>query len=207
MLVSVAGGSEGEFKRICAKAEGAGADGVELNLSCPHVEKRGLEIGSDPELVGKITRAVRRAVRIPVWVKLGLSDRMLDSALSAQKVGADVIVAINTIRAVAIDVHAEKPVLSNVYGGLSGPAIHPIALRCVYELYEKLSIPIVGCGGVEDWRSAVDFLLAGARAVQVGSAVATKGLGVFKEVTRGIERYLDKQRCKGIREIVGLAHG
>ena len=207
VIVSVAGSNAGEFQKICAKAEEAGANGVELNLSCPHVEEHGLEIGADPSFVREIVREVGGALKIPVHVKLGLSDHVIDSALAAQDAGAEAVVAINTIRAMKIDVQARKPVLSNVYGGLSGPSIHPIAVRCVHELYKELSIPLVGCGGVEDWSAAIEFLLAGARAVQIGSAVATKGLNVFSEVVRGIERYLDTHGFKNVEEIVGGAHG
>lgn len=207
VIVSVAGSSAGEFRKICARAEEAGADGVELNLSCPHVKKHGLELGSDPKFVREVVREVGKAIKIPVHAKLGLSDRMVESALAAQDAGAEAVVAINTIKAMKVDVHARMPVLSNVYGGLSGPSIHPIAVRCVHELYGKLSIPLVGCGGVEDWVGAVEFLLAGARAVQIGSAVATKGLSIFGEVTLGIERYLDTHGFKSVNEIVGCAHG
>lgn len=206
VIVSVAGANPGEFERICARAEEAGADAVELNLSCPHVKKRGLEIGADPRFVRRVVSGVRGTLTIPVHVKLGLSDRMGDSALEAQDAGAEAVVAINTIKAMKVQVHARRPVLSNVYGGLSGPAIHPIAVRCVYELYERLSVPLVGCGGVKDWATAVEFMLAGARVVQIGSAVATEGLGVFGEVSRGIGRYLDSNGFKSVAEIVGCAH-
>lgn len=206
VIVSVAGSSTKEFKEICVRAEEAGADAVELNLSCPHVKKHGLEMGADPDIVRKLVKEVKGALKIPVHVKLGLSDRLNDSALAAQGSGADAIVAINTIKAMSIDVHARRPVLSNVYGGLSGPAIHPIALRCVHELYSQLSIPVVGCGGAKNWQMVVEFLLAGARAVQIGSAVATKGVEIFKEVTKGIERYLDAQELKSVNEIVGSVH-
>lgn len=206
VIVSVAGSSTKEFKDICVRAEEAGGDAVELNLSCPHVKKHGLEMGADPSIVRRLVKEVKEALKIPVHVKLGLSDRLNDSALAAQGTGADAIVVINTIKAMSIDVHSRRPVLSNVYGGLSGPAIHPIALRCVHELYPQLSIPIVGCGGVKDWQTAVEFLLAGAKAVQIGSAVATKGIGVFKEVTKGVKRYLDAQGFKRIDEIVGSVH-
>lgn len=206
VIVSIAGGGVDEFRKISIAAERAGADGVELNLSCPHVKKHGLEIGSDPPLVKKIVREVRGSVKIPVHAKLGLTDNLTGSAIAAESAGADAIVAINTIRAVAIDVNAMKPVLSNTYGGLSGPAIHPIAVRCVYDLYKELSIPIIGCGGVEDSSDALEFILAGATAVQVGTAVALKGLTVFKEIAIGIDRYLDFYGFKDLREIVGLAH-
>jgi len=207
VIVSVAGSSGKEFEEICARAEEAGADAVELNLSCPHVKKHGLEMGADPRVVRMVVKEVKGALKIPVHVKLGLSDCLNDSAIAAQGAGADAIVAINTIKAMTIDVHARKPVLSNIYGGLSGPAIHPIALRCVHELYPQLSIPIVGCGGVKDWQTAVEFILAGARVIQIGSAVATKGIGIFKEVARGLEHYLNSHGFKSVEEIVGSAHG
>jgi dihydroorotate dehydrogenase (NAD+) catalytic subunit len=207
VIVSVAGSSGKEFKEICVQAEEAGTDAVELNLSCPHVKKHGLEMGADPSVVRMVVKEVKGALKIPVHVKLGLSDRLNDSAIAAQDAGADAIVVINTIKAMTIDVHARRPVLSNVYGGLSGPAIHPIALRCVHELYPQLSIPIVGCGGVKDWQTAVEFILAGARVVQIGSEVATKGIGIFKEVASGIEHYLDSHGFKSVEEIVGSVHG
>lgn len=206
VIVSVAGANPEEFERISIRAEEAGADAVELNLSCPHVEGVGLEIGMDPKLVGRIVSGVRGGLKIPVHVKLGLSDRMGESAMAAQDAGAEAIVVLNTIKAMKVEVHARRPVLSNIYGGLSGPSIHPIAVRCVYELYEEISIPIVGCGGVRDWETAVEFLLAGATAVQIGSAVATRGLGIFKEVTEGIDRYLNVNGFKNVGEIVGCAH-
>jgi dihydroorotate dehydrogenase (NAD+) catalytic subunit len=206
VIVSVAGSGVKDFEEVCARAEEAGADAVELNLSCPHVRKHGIEMGADPEIVRRVVSGIRGMLRIPVHVKLGLSDRLCDSALAAQDAGADAVVLINTIRAMAIDVYARKPVLSNVYGGLSGPSIHPIALRCVHELYPKLSVPLVGCGGIEDWRAAVEFLLAGAKAVQIGSAVAVKGIRIFREVADGIGRYLDAHGFRSVGEIVGLAH-
>lgn len=206
LIVSIAGGSPEEFRKISIAAEEAGADGVELNLSCPHVKKHGLEIGSDPALVKKIVMEVKGSVDIPVHAKLGLTDSLTRSAIAAEGAGADAIVAINTVRAVVIDVDARKPVLSNIYGGLSGPAIHPIAVRCVYDLYKELSIPIIGCGGVEDPTDALEFILAGAVAVQVGTVVALKGLTVFKEIAGGINRYLDFYGFNDLREIVGLAH-
>jgi len=203
VIVSVAGGRGEEFAEICARAEEAGADAVELNLSCPHVKKHGIEIGADPSSVREVVKEVTGTLRIPVHVKLGLSDSLIDSAIAAQDSGADAVVLINTVRAMLIDVEVRRPVLSNVYGGLSGPAIYPIALRCIHELYPLVSIPLIGCGGVGDWRTAVGFLLAGARAVQIGSAVATEGVEIFKKVSGGIERYLRTQGFKNVEEMIG----
>ncbi len=207
VVVSVAGRETEEFMEICIEAEKVGADAVELNLSCPHVEKRGLEIGSDPVAVGRIVKEVKGALKIPVHTKLGLSDNLQNSAIAAQDAGTDAVVAINTIKAMAIDVQARMPVLSNIYGGLSGTAIHPIALRCVHELYSNLSIPVVGCGGVKDWQTAVEFLLAGASAVQIGSAVAIEGIKIFQEIANGIKLYLNEYGFKNVEEIIGVANG
>ncbi|MEM3184222.1 MAG: dihydroorotate dehydrogenase [Candidatus Hadarchaeales archaeon] len=204
VIVSVAGFSENEFVKICGAADDCGADAVELNLSCPNVKRGGLEFGREPEVVKRIVRRVKDNVTIPVFVKLGLTDRLVEVGESAQKAGADGVVAINTITGMAIDVHTRSPILSEIYGGLSGPAIHPIALRCVHQLHKRLSIPIVGCGGVETWEDAVEFILAGATAVQVGSAIAVKGLSIFKEICRGIEKYLENLGLKNISAIEKL---
>ncbi|RLE89147.1 MAG: dihydroorotate dehydrogenase, partial [Thermoprotei archaeon] len=187
-------------------AEEHGANAVELNLSCPHVAKRGLEIGQDPQYVSKIVNSVKSTLNIPVLVKIGLSDRLVEIAEVIEKSGADAISAINTIRAIVIDVYAKRPVLSNIYGGLSGPAIHPIAVRVVYDLYKTVSIPIVGIGGVMDWKDAIELILAGATAIGVGSAIVLKDIGVFREILRGMEEYLKEEGIKSIREIIGYAH-
>lgn len=205
VIVSLAGTNEEEFRRMAEMVAEHGGDAVELNMSCPHVKRKGIELGSDPEIVGEIVKKVCE-VGLPVWVKLGVCDRMVESAVAAEKEGASAIVAINTLRAMVIDIESKRPVLSNVFGGVSGPSLKPIALRCVYELYEELSIPIIGCGGVTTWRDVVEFLLAGASAVQVGSALAVKDLGIFRELQQGVKNYLVSNGFKRLEEIVGLAH-
>jgi dihydroorotate dehydrogenase (NAD+) catalytic subunit len=185
------------------------SDGFEVNLSCPHVESLGLEVGSDALRVRKIVKAVRESTGKPILVKISpnVTD-FVDVARSAVEAGADAITAINTVRGMAIDVNAMKPVLSNFYGGLSGKAIHPVAVRIVYELYEKLKVPIVGCGGVYDWRDAVELILAGATAVQVGSAIACsqRGLNVFNDIEEGIRRYLASKGFDTVKQLIGLSH-
>ncbi|MEM2594171.1 MAG: dihydroorotate dehydrogenase, partial [Candidatus Bathyarchaeia archaeon] len=114
--------------------------------------------------------------------------------------------AINTVRAMAIDIETFRPVLANRFGGLSGAAIKPIAVRCVYEIYEAIDVPIIGCGGVRDWRDAVEFMLAGARAVQIGSAIALEGLSIFKRICEGICGFLERKGFRSVDEIIGLAH-
>jgi dihydroorotate dehydrogenase (NAD+) catalytic subunit len=115
-------------------------------------------------------------------------------------------VAINTLRAIAIDIDTGQPVLANKVGGLSGPAIKPVALRCVYDISKAVKIPVLGCGGITDWRDAVEFLLAGASAVQIGTAVAYRGLEVFEEITAGISEYMAKNNYRRVEEIVGMSH-
>ena len=129
-----------------------------------------------------------------------------ETAKAAVKAGADALTAINTVKALAIDAETALPVLNNVRGGLSGPAIKPIALRCVYDLYEEVKTPIIGCGGVTTWQDAVEFLLAGASAFQVGTAVALENPNVFQAINRGVKTYLKKKGYKNVKEVVGVAH-
>jgi len=207
IIVSVYGFSVEEFVRVAKKATDAGADALELNVSCPHVEKTGSEVGQDTRLLEKVVKAVKKGVTNPVFVKLtpNVTD-IVECAKAAEKGGADAIVAINTVRGMAINAETAKPVLGNKLGGLSGPAIKPIALRCVYEIYREVKIPIIGCGGTGDWRDAVEFMLAGAKAVQIGTAVAFKGLDVFQSIAKGIEAYLETKGFESVKEIVGFAH-
>ena len=123
----------------------------------------------------------------------------------ACEAGIDAITAINTVRAMAIDVETTRPILSNKIGGLSGPAIKPIAVRCVYEISSKFDIPIIGCGGVSSWEDAIEFILAGSSAVQIGSALGDKWTGVFSEINSGISKYMEKKGYSTIKEMVGLA--
>ena len=166
--------------------------------------KVGLEVGDDPELVTEITAAAKAASSVPVLVKVGLgSTNYLTTVKAAIDAKADAITAINTIRAMAIDVESKKPVLSNVFGGLSGSPIKPIALRCVHEISEKFNIPVIGCGGITSWEDAAEFILAGASAVQIGSAIGNNGVGVFEKINDGLEKYMDRKGFKSITDMVG----
>ena len=208
IIVSVYGFSAEEYAIVAEKAVGAGADAVELNVSCPHVKETGAEIGQKPEVLAEVVRRVKTSVEKPVFVKLSpnVTD-IAEIAEEAVRAGADAITAINTVKAMAIDIETTKPILSNRKGGLSGPAIKPVAVRCVYEIYERgIKKPIVGCGGIINWRDAVEFMLAGAAAIQIGTAIAIKGPNVFKAVARGIRAYLKRKGFKSVGEIVGLAH-
>lgn len=207
LIVSVYGFSTQEYAITAKKAAEAGADGVELNVSCPHVKETGSEIGQNPEILTKVVKKVKAKVHKPVFVKLSpnVTD-IVEVAEAAVKAGADALTAINTVRAMAIDIETALPVLSNRRGGLSGPAIKPIALRCVYDIYEKVKVPMIGCGGITSWRDAVEFFLAGASAVQIGTAIALKNPGVFEAINRGVDAYLKKKGFGSVKEIVGLSH-
>lgn len=207
LIVSIYGFSVEEYVITARKAVKMGADAVELNVSCPHVRSTGSEIGQNPNLLAQVVSGVKAAIQEPVIVKL--SPNVTDIfilAKAAVDAGVDALTAINTVRAMAIDVETTQPVLGNIFGGLSGPAIKPIALRCVYELHKKLKIPIIGCGGISDWCDAVEFLLAGASAVQIGTAIAFKNLNVFTDINNGIKAYLNKKNIRSVEHIVGLSH-
>ena len=206
IIVSIYGFSSEEFAKAAEVAVNVGADALELNVSCPHVEETGAEIGSDPELVTEVVRKVKNKVDKPVFVKLTPNvANIVEVAKAAVETGAEAITAINTVRAMAIEIETTRSLLANKIGGLSGPAIKPIAVRCVYEIYREVDVPVIGCGGITDWRDAVEFMLAGASAVQIGTAIAFKGLEVFKSVTRGIDAYVRKKGFGSVKDIVGLA--
>lgn len=181
------------------------ADAFEVNASCPHVKGLGAELMSDPELLARITSALK-SFGLPVFVKLSAHGDWLKVASRVLDAGADGLVAINTLKAMVIDVKARCPVLGGVYGGLSGPAVHPVAVRVVYELHREFpDVPIVGVGGVESWVEAVELLLAGATAVGVATALR-RGFRVIREILDGIRNYLAAEGFSGVSEIIGLAH-
>ena len=207
LIVSVFGYSAEEYALASKKAADAGADAVELNVSCPHVKYTGSEIGQNAKLLRDVVTKVKTEVRKPVIVKLSpnVTD-IVEIADSAAKAGADALTVINTVRAMAIDAETMLPVLSNVRGGLSGPAIKPIALRCVYDIAECVKTPIIGCGGISDWRDTVEFLLAGASAVQIGTAIATEKPSLFQDINRGVTAYVKKKGFRSATELVGKSH-
>ena len=206
VVVSLVGSAESEFEKMIAEFAGCRVIAYELNLSCPHVARVGLEVGDDTDLVSKIVAAAVRASPVPVIAKVGLgSADYMETVGAAINAGASGITAINTIRAMAIDAETTRPVLSNKFGGLSGTPIKPVALRCVYEIASRYDIPIIGCGGIVNWEDAVEFLLAGASAVQVGSALSGGRIDVFKQINRGIAAYMEKKGHARVSEMVGLA--
>jgi dihydroorotate dehydrogenase (NAD+) catalytic subunit len=206
LIVSVFGYSAEDYAAVAQKAAAAGADAVELNVSCPHVKQTGAEIGQSPKFLGEVVQKTKAAVNKPLIVKL--SPNVADIAVLAQaavEAGADALTAVNTLKAMAIDTETMMPILANQRGGLSGAAIKPVALRCVWDIAELFDVPIIGCGGVTTWQDAVEFFLAGASAVQIGTAVAGD-LQVFQQVTAGVDAYLRRKNYRSVKDIVGLAH-
>jgi len=207
IIGSVFGSSAEEFAALAKRMQDYGAEAVELNLSCPHAKGYGMEMGVDPDVVANIIKEVKAAVVVPVFAKLTPNThRLIEVAKAAEDAGVDAIVAINTLKAMRIDVDARMPVLSNRYGGLSGPAVRGVGVRCVYELYEALKIPVIGVGGIEDWRSALEYMMAGAVAVQIGSGVGRVGTQVFGDVCSGISAYMAENGFRDITQLVGVAH-
>jgi len=206
IIVSLVGSIPKDFEFMIKQFDDISVLAFELNLSCPHVAKVGLEVGDDPDLVKKIVKTVKSKTDVPVIAKVGLgTTNYLDTVDAACKAGIDAITAINTLRAMAIDVETERPILSNKIGGLSGTPIKPVAVRCVYEISSQYDIPIIGCGGISSWDDAVEFILAGASAVQIGSAVGDNWISVFDDINKGILQYMEKKGFSKIEDMVGRA--
>lgn len=206
IFVSIFGADDGEFAKVVGAVDGNDFMAYELNLSCPHVSGVGTEVGHFPEEVARVVKAVKRGTKKPVFAKLSPNtDRLVEVAKAAVDSGADGLTAINTVKAFPIDVETGKPALSNGFGGLSGGAIRPVALRCVYELREEFDLPIMGCGGVATWDDAVQFFLAGADAVQLGTSTIGK-FDRFNDVNIGILSYMERKGVARLRDMVGAAH-
>ncbi len=183
-----------------------GVAAVELNVSCPNVDKGGLEFGVDPAAAARVTEAVRKATKLPVWVKMSPEAGDLRGVgIACQEAGADALTAINTIRGLSIDVRTWRPRIANRTGGLSGPALKPIALRMVWELSRAVKIPVIGIGGIANAEDAVEFLLAGATAVQVGTASFADPLAA-KKTLDGLAAYC-AERGIAARDLIGKLIG
>ena len=207
IFISLVGSSEKEFSKMVKAFDALNILGYEINLSCPHVSKMGMEVGDDPEAVNKIVKTVRMNTNKPISVKVGVgSIDVVELARVAVDAGADIITAINTLRAMSIDIETMMPILSNRIGGLSGSAIKPIGIRCVYEISKKLEVPVIGCGGVSSWKDVVEYMIAGASAVQIGSVLGSRGPRIFNQITTGLKKYVEKKQLKNIGEIIGISH-
>ena len=205
VIVSIFGFNPDEYFQVAKKLENLNFSALELNVSCPH-EKVG-KIGQNMEVLAEVVKKVKTVTKKPIFVKLTPNvSNIGEIAKVAVEAGADAITAINTVKAMVIDIETGKPVLGGIVGGLSGLAIKPIALRCIYEIFKEIKAPIIGCGGISNWMDAVEFFMAGASAIQIGTAILHKNLKVFREIIRGLNNYLRRKNIKNIGEIVGLAH-
>ena len=189
-------------RRLDEDSEGIAA--LEINVSCPNVKEGGIAFGTDTVMMGKVVSAVRKATGLPLITKLSPNvTKVADFAKAAEDAGSDMVSLINTIPAMAIDIETFRPKIANVTGGFSGPAIKPIAVRMVYEAAHAVRIPVIGMGGITTGEDAIEFFLAGAKAVAVGTAIFADPMAPVK-VIRGINDYLDRKGFKSINDIIGL---
>lgn len=208
VIVNVAGKTVDEYVGIATKLNGvSGVSGIELNISCPNVSAGGMEFGVNPELAAQITSAVKDASSLPITVKLSpnITD-IKEIALTVEDAGADAICLINTLRGMAIDIDRGKPCLGNISGGLSGPAIKPLALYMVYQVAEVVHIPVIGCGGITSAKDALEFIMAGATSVQIGTANLTNPHIVIS-ILQGIEQFVRNKGIKKLTDLIGVAQG
>jgi dihydroorotate dehydrogenase (NAD+) catalytic subunit len=207
LIVSLVGSDPLEFEIMVGKFDNLKIIAYEINLSCPHVLKLGMEVGDDPRMVELIVEATKSNTSRPVFVKVGVGNSdILDVSKAAISAGADGITAINTIRAMKVNIDNYSPMLSNKIGGLSGSSIKPIAVRCIFELSKKFNVPIIGCGGVLAWEDAVELMLAGASSFQVGTAIGYDGMGIFNSINSGILKYLKRKGLKSVKDLIGRSH-
>jgi len=206
VIVNIAGEKADDYVRLARELDRVpGVSGLELNISCPNVKAGGAEFGTSPEAAAEVTAAVRKATSLPLLVKLtpNTSD-IVKVAVAVAVAGADTISLINTLKGMAIDINKRRPVLGNVTGGLSGPAIKPVALYMVYQVAGAVDLPVIGCGGIATAKDALEFIMAGATAIQVGTA-SLANPRVSLDVLEGIEEYMRKEGIKEIHELIGAA--
>ncbi|MDR0433857.1 MAG: dihydroorotate dehydrogenase [Gracilibacteraceae bacterium] len=207
VIVNIAGFTVEDYALMARALSGVeGIAALEVNISCPNVKHGGLAFGADPAAAEEVLGAVRAATPLPVIAKLSPNVADIQAiARAAERGGADIISLINTLLGMAIDIGSRRPLLGNITGGLSGPAVKPVALRMVYQVYEAARLPIIGMGGVSKWEDAVEFLLAGAGAVAVGTANFTNPRAPA-DILRGLDAYCRENGFAKVEELVGLAH-
>lgn len=209
IIASIFASTIDEFGEIAKKISKANPCFIEVNISCPNVEQEfGKPFACDPEIASEVTKIVKKNTSIPIIIKLSPNVQNIGLiAKEVEKAGADMISAINTVGpGMVIDINTAKPILHNKAGGLSGPAIKPIAVRCVYDIYENVKIPILGVGGITYGKDAIEMIMAGASLVGIGSAVHFRGIDVFKKVCDEMEKWLEEKKYSSYKEIIGIAH-
>jgi len=206
VIVNIAGETVDDYARLAGELDGvAGISGIEVNISCPNIRAGGAAFGARPGPAAEVTTAVREATSLPLLVKLtpNTSD-IARVALAVAEAGADAVSLINSLEGMAIDIARRRPVLGNITGGLSGPAIKPLALSMVYQVSGAVTLPVIGCGGITSAIDALEFIMAGASAVQVGSATFSNPRASL-DVLEGIEEFMEKEGINKISELIGAA--
>ena len=204
LIINFFGKSQKEYIELARRFDSVpGISGLEINISCPNIKRGGIVFGTDPQMAYRLVQAVRKSTKLTLIVKL--SPNVTDIALMAKSVeegGADAVSLVNTFRAMAVNIHTKKPELGNMIGGLSGPAIKPIALRMVWEVNQVVHIPIIGMGGIMNAEDAIEFILVGASAIQIGTAnLINPRTGI--EVIHGIKKYLAQNKTNRIQKLIG----
>ncbi|MDI3534465.1 MAG: dihydroorotate dehydrogenase catalytic subunit [Thermosediminibacterales bacterium] len=204
VIVNVSGHSFDEYAEIAARLDGVpGVDGLEINISCPNVKGGGMAFGTDPKMAAEVIKRVRSKTQLPVIAKLSpnVTD-ITEIARAVEAEGADAVSLINTVLGMAIDIKTRRPVLANIVGGLSGPAIKPIALRMVWQVAQTVNIPIIGMGGITTAEDAIEFLLAGATAIAIGAGNFYNPMTPL-EVVKGLKNWLSQEKIADVRELIG----
>jgi len=204
VIVNILGDTIEEYAALAGQLDVIdGIDALEVNISCPNVKAGGVAFGTEPRMAAAVTRAVKEAVQCPVVVKLSpnVTD-IVEIALAVQEAGADGVSLINTLLGMAIDVQRRRPVLGNTMGGLSGPAIKPVALRMVYQVARAVDIPVIGIGGISSTQDVLEFIIAGASAVQIGTANFVTP-GISQQIAEGLEAYIKDNDLQSIKDLIG----
>lgn len=205
VIVNIWGKKIEDYAEVAARldAESEGISALEINVSCPNVKEGGLAFGTDPVMMAKVVSAVRAATKLPLITKLSPNvTRIADFAQAAEAAGSNMISLINTIPAMAIDINTFRPKIANVTGGLSGPAVKPVAVRMVYEASRSVKIPVIGMGGIMTGEDSIEFFLAGASAIAVGTAIFADPMAPLN-VLNGINEWLDRKGIRSVKEIIG----
>jgi len=206
VIVNIAGETVDDYSQLAGELDGvAGVSAIEVNISCPNIRAGGAEFGASPKSAARVTTAVKAATSLPILVKLtpNTSD-IAEVAMAVAEAGADAISLINTLKGIAIDVTKRRPLLGSISGGLSGPAIKPVALYMVYEVAGAVEVPVIGCGGITTASDAIEFIMAGASAIQVGTASFTNPRAPL-DVLEGIEKFMKKEGIEDITKLIGIA--
>jgi len=204
VIANVGGGCMEDYEEAIIKLNNTDIDMIELNISCPNVKSGGMAFGIRSEVAYDVVSKIKSIANKPLMVKLSPNaENIVEMAVKCREAGADSLSLINTLKGFAIDINKRKPVFNNTYAGLSGPAIKPIALRMVHEVSKAVDIPVVGLGGISNWQDAIEFMMAGASALQIGTVNFTNPMA-GKEIIEGMENFLIKEGIKDINEIIGI---